>query len=67
MDRLETLIVHPVASDANVHAGLSAAPLLLPPDPQADPLSTVFPLASNFTQSLAVVEPVESWSFAPLP
>ena len=30
------------------------------PDPHAAPASTVFPLASNFTQSLVVVVPVES-------
>lgn len=38
-----------------------------PPDPQAAPASIVLPLASNFTQSLVVVVPVDNCSLEPLP
>jgi len=36
-------------------------------EPHAAPASTVLPLASNFTQSLVVVAPVDSCRLAPLP
>ena len=39
---------------------------LTPPE-QTEPLSTTFPLASNFAQLLVVVVPVDSWNLVPFP